>query len=97
MGTLRELDNAGNAKVNVQLAEVHRDLDRANKRKAHLAGLVAGLEVTITDLQRDKAKLEALVKQLNGENAALKEHANRQGEELFKLRGPDPAMAQPAT
>jgi hypothetical protein len=95
MGTLKELDTPGQRKVNEQLAITQRQRNRAQNAEAHLGGLVAGLQVTIDELMAEAKRKDALIAQLNGQNAALKEHCNRQGEELFKLRGADPSVVQP--
>jgi hypothetical protein len=56
--------------------------------------------IEVTEAQRNTAMTalaicEGQLESARAEIAALKEHANKQGEELFKLRGPDPNVPQP--
>jgi chromosome segregation ATPase len=89
VATIRELDTPGKAKFNGQMATLQRQRNAAQNREAHLAGLVAGLEITINEKNAEIATKDKLIAQLNGTIEALKQHANRQAEELFALRGPE--------
>jgi chromosome segregation ATPase len=89
MGTLAELDVPGKSKLQAQLLRTQRQRNQALNREAHLEGMCAGLQELLKDKEGEIATKDKLIAQLNGTIEALKQHANRQAEELFKLRGPE--------